>query len=392
MAQSADTSFIPDLPKGPLCTYRKRVNFDWKRLRLIFEKEQALRIKVIIKLITLDTKSKLISFHLQYKVWKILENDPLFSQPIALLPTDEQKRICAMQMNRMAHLDLVPKEIEQRSFSEKTKYLMSINEALHSYCPSLSVKIALGVGLFNNAIRAMGTDKHKKYYEAAWNREVVTCLAITEVSHGSNTKSIRTTATYDPATQEFIINTPDFEAAKCWVGNLGKTATVAMTFANLYTPDGVSQGLHGFLIPIRDPKTLQPYPGVLVGDIGEKIGLNGIDNGFVMFTNYRIPRDNLLNRTGDVTPEGQYESVFTEPGKVLGAALESFSAGRIGIMQESVNTLSNAAVIAVRYAALRKQFGPEKTGPEMAIIEYQLHVTIMNIFCKRNYINFNFIF
>lgn len=46
MAQSADTSFIPDLPKGPLCTYRKRVNFDWKRLRLMFEKEQALRIKV----------------------------------------------------------------------------------------------------------------------------------------------------------------------------------------------------------------------------------------------------------------------------------------------------------------------------------------------------------
>lgn len=53
MAQSADTSFIPDLPKGPLCTYRKRVNFDWKRLRLIFEKEQALRIKVIFKYIIL---------------------------------------------------------------------------------------------------------------------------------------------------------------------------------------------------------------------------------------------------------------------------------------------------------------------------------------------------
>lgn len=46
MAQSADTSFIPDLPKGPLCVYRKRAKFDWKRLRLIFEKEQALRIKV----------------------------------------------------------------------------------------------------------------------------------------------------------------------------------------------------------------------------------------------------------------------------------------------------------------------------------------------------------
>ncbi|XP_068145030.1 peroxisomal acyl-coenzyme A oxidase 3 [Drosophila tropicalis] len=351
---NTDTSFIPDLPLGgPLAHYRKRANFDWKRLRLIFEKEQGLRIK--------------------YKVWRRLENDPLFAHPSRTLPMDEQKRLCAMQVNRMKHLDLVPKEIESLSFSAKTQYLMYINEALACYSPSLSVKIALGVGLFNNAIRAMGTEKHQKYIEAAWNREVITCLAITELSHGSNTKRIRTTATYDPTTQEFIINTPDFEAAKCWVGNLGKMATVAMTFANLYTADGENHGLHGFLIPIRDPKTLLSYPGVLVGDIGEKCGLNGIDNGFVVFSNYRIPRDNLLNRTSDVTPEGVYESVFDEPGKVLGAALESFSAGRIGIMQESANTLCSAAVIAVRYAAVRKQFGPERQGEESAILEYQLH-------------------
>ncbi|CAD7085580.1 unnamed protein product [Hermetia illucens] len=350
--ETVDTSFIPDLPKGPLCEYRDRAKFDWKRLRLFFEEEKVLRIK--------------------YKIWKILESDPLFAKPKQTLPTDQQKRIAAMQMNRMAHLDIAPSDVYNLSFQEKTRYLMSVNEAIHSVCPSLSVKIALGVGLFNNALLAMGTERHMKYYKAAWNREIVTALAITEVAHGSNTKCIRTTATYDPKTQEFIINTPDFEAAKCWVGNLGKTATIALTFAILYTSDGVNHGLHGFLVPIRDPQTLKPYPGVLVGDIGEKIGLNGIDNGFVMFTNYRIPRENLLNRTGDVTPDGSYVSVFTEPSKILGAALESFSAGRLGIMQESVNTLSSAAVIAVRYAALRKQFGYEMDGPEVSIIEYPL--------------------
>lgn len=252
---------------------------------------------------------------------------------------------------------------------------MGVNEALHALCPSLSVKLALGVGLFTNSILAMGTERHKKIFNAALNREIVTCLAITEVSHGSNTKRIRTTATYDPTTQEFIMHTPDFEAAKCMVGNLGKTATWALTFAILYTADGQNHGMHGFVVPVRDPKTLEAYPGVLLGDIGEKIGLNGIDNGFMMFNKYRIRRENLLNRSGDVTPDGVYESVLSEPGKLLGAILESFSAGRLGIMQESSNTISHAAVIAVRYAAVRKQFGYEKDGPEVPIIEYQLHVS-----------------
>lgn len=178
---------------------------------------------------------------------------------------------------------------------------------------------------------------------------------------------------YDKLAKEFVINTPDFESAKCWIGNLGKTASTVLLFANLVTSDGEGQGLHGFLVPIRDPQTLKPYKGIIVGDIGEKIGLHGIDNGFIMFNNYRIPKDNFLNRTGDVNDDGIYESVFSEPSKILGAALESLSAGRIGIMHESTNTISHAVVIAVRYAAVRKQFGVDRSGEESSIIDYPLH-------------------
>lgn len=63
---------------------------------------------------------------------------------------------------------------------------MSINEALRSVCPSLSVKIALGVGLFNNALLAMGTERHIKYYEAAWKGEVKICLFIQFFCPGFN--------------------------------------------------------------------------------------------------------------------------------------------------------------------------------------------------------------
>lgn len=51
---------------------------------------------------------------------------------------------------------------------------------------------------------------------------------------------------------------------------------------------GVCHGLHAFIVPVRNPKTYLTYPGIIVGDLGEKIGLNGIDNGYALDFGFEI--------------------------------------------------------------------------------------------------------
>ena len=63
--------------------------------------------------------------------------------------------------------------------------------------------------------------------------EITGAYVQTELGHGSDVMSLETTATYDPATKEIIINTPSLSATKFWPGGLGKTANHAVLFARL---------------------------------------------------------------------------------------------------------------------------------------------------------------
>ena len=83
----------------------------------------------------------------------------------------------------------------------------------------------------------------------------------------------------------------------------------------------VCHGLHNLIVPIRDPDTLEPYPGLIIGDLGEKIGLNGVDNGFMMFDKYRVPKTSLLVAAGGIDVNGNYATPFKDPSKRFGASL-----------------------------------------------------------------------
>ena len=72
--------------------------------------------------------------------------------------------------------------------------------------------------------------------------------------------------------------------------------------------DGKSYGPHPFIVQIRDLKTHESLPGITVGDVGPKFGLNTLDNGFILFDNVRISHDSMLAKYSHVVKaSGSYE-------------------------------------------------------------------------------------
>nr|WP_239020760.1 acyl-CoA dehydrogenase [Nakamurella antarctica] len=234
---------------------------------------------------------------------------------------------------------------------------------------SLMVKAGVQWGLFGGAINALGTDvHHEKYLRPIMDADLIGCFAMTETGHGSDVQRIRTTATYDPATDEFVVHSPDSSARKDYIGNAANDGRLAVVFAQLVTAAGV-HGPHALLVPIRDEAgaTMQ---GVTITDCGRKGGLNGVDNGRLMFSQVRVPRQALLNRYGAVDEKGEYSSPVESSSRRFFTMLGTLVRGRVSVAGSAGSATKKALAIAVRYGDVRRQFAAGADAEETVLLDY----------------------
>ncbi|MFD3507889.1 acyl-CoA dehydrogenase [Nocardia sp. NPDC058666] len=236
---------------------------------------------------------------------------------------------------------------------------------------SLWVKSGVQWGLFGGAVENLGTERHRDFIKQLISLDLLGCFAMTESGHGSDVADLETTATYDPATQEFVINTPTPSARKDYIGGAAVHARMAAVFAQLIV-GGESKGVHCLLVPIRDELGAD-LPGVTTYDDGLKGGLPGVDNGRIVFDHVRIPRENLLNRYADVAPDGTYSSEIENPSRRFFTTLGTLVRGRVSVGGAAAAGARVALSIAVRYALARRQFADPDTGEETLLLDYRSH-------------------
>ena len=248
---------------------------------------------------------------------------------------------------------------------------MAIFETLAYHDLSLTIKFGVQFGLFGGAIYGLGTDRHhRKYLELTGKTEILGCFAMTETGHGSNVKDLETTVTYDHATQSLTIHTPQYRAGKEYIGN-ALHGSMAAVFGQLIV-GGVNHGIHAVVVPYRD-KNGDLQGGITVKDCGYKMGLNGVDNGRLWFDNVVVPKENLLNKYGDINDAGEYVSPIENPNKRFFTMLGALVGGRICVGMAGNNAGKTALTIAVKYALKRRQFAPKDGEPETILMDYPTH-------------------
>ena len=223
----------------------------------------------------------------------------------------------------------VPKEYGGQGCDPLT-YAMCVEE-LSKVCGTTGVIVSAHTSLCCDPIQTYGTEEQKqKYLVPLAKGEKLGAFGLTEPGAGPDGQGQQTKAVLDG--DEWVLN-----GSKIFITN-GKEADIYVIFAvTSVVTDAKGRSKKMISAFIVEKGT----PGFTFGTKEKKMGIRGSSTYELIFTDCRIPKENLLG----------------QEGKGFGIAMHTLDGGRIGIAAQALGLAEGALERTIEYVKERKQFG-----------------------------------
>ena len=243
--------------------------------------------------------------------------------------TESFPRATVEKMAKYGFLGIpVPKEYGGQGCDILT-YAMCVEE-LSKVCGTTGVIVSAHTSLCIDPILTYGTEEQKqKYIPDLASGKKLGAFGLTEPGAGTDAQGQQTKAVLDG--DEWVLN-----GSKCFITN-GKEADVYIVIAvtgKVEKRGRMQKEISAFIVE-------KGTPGFTFGTKEKKMGIRGSSTYELIFTDCRIPKENLLGAKG----------------KGFAIAMHTLDGGRIGIAAQALGLAEGALETTINYVKERKQFG-----------------------------------
>ena len=274
-----------------------------------------------------DAEDKRIGDELIAKVREVMElHDPIKLDEDGVFPKETLDRLAAIGIFGMKiSKDYGGLGLTQWNYARLLRFMGSYCQTTVTY---VSAHQSIGVP---QPLKLFGTPEQKKKFLPRLAAGAISAFALTEPNVGSDPAKMGTTAIPSEDGTYYLVN-----GTKLWCTN-GPDSELMVVMAQ--TPALVKNG--------KEIKQISTFvvetnsPGIEIVHRCSFMGLRGLSNGLITFTNVKVPAENIIGK----------------PGMGLKIALTTLNAGRLGIPAASTGTLAGLIEPIKWWVTEREQWG-----------------------------------